>query len=117
MVGDAEQQVVVLDDARAGDQEEPVGRVLTESERRLIRQQLALELQIARTAALDRRQAVFRASLVAADDLLNREFNRTEQSIVETRALLGEMMRAELAPALPAIGDSLTLLRNAPGGE
>jgi uroporphyrin-3 C-methyltransferase len=98
-------------------QEEPVGRVLTESERRLIRHQLALELQIARTAVLERRQAVFRASLVAADEILNRDFNRTDQRIVETRALLGEMMRAELSPALPGISDSLTLLRNAPGGE
>jgi uncharacterized protein HemX len=98
-------------------QEEPVGRVLTESERRLIRHQLALELQIARTAVLERRQAVFRASLVAADEILNRDFNRSDQRIVETRALLGEMMRAELSPALPGISDSLTLLRNAPGGE
>jgi uroporphyrin-III C-methyltransferase len=98
-------------------QEEPVGLVLTESERRLIRHQLALELQIARTAVLERRQEVFRASLVAADEILNRDFNRADQSIVETRALLGEMMRAELSPELPAIGDSLTLLRNAPGGE
>jgi uroporphyrin-3 C-methyltransferase/uroporphyrinogen III methyltransferase/synthase len=91
--------------------------VLTESERRLIRHQLALELQIARTAVLERRQAVFRASLVAADEILNRDFNRSDQRIVETRALLGEMMRAELSPALPGISDSLTLLRNAPGGE
>lgn len=98
-------------------QEEPIGLVLTESERRLIRHQLTLELQIARTAVLERRQPIFRASLVAADGILNREFNLADQSIVETRALLGEMMRAELSPALPDIGDSLTLLRNAPGGE
>jgi uncharacterized protein HemX len=98
-------------------QEEPVGRVLTESERRLVRHQLTLELQMARTAALERRQEVFRASLVAADEILNRDFDRSAQSIVETRVLLGELMRVELSPALPALGDSLTLLRNAPGGE
>jgi len=98
-------------------QEEPVGRVLTESERRLVRHQLTLELQIARTAVLERRQAVFRASLVAADDILNRDFDIADRSIVETRALLGELMRAELSPTLPDIGDSLTLLRNASGGE
>jgi uncharacterized protein HemX len=98
-------------------QEEPVGRVLTESERRLIRHQLALELQIARTAVLEQRQAALRASLVAADTILNRDFDRTNQSIVEARRLLGEMMRIELSPELPDISDSLTLLRNAPGGE
>jgi uncharacterized protein HemX len=98
-------------------QEEPVGRVLTESERRLVRHQLTLELQIARTAVLERRQAVFRASLVAADDILNRDFNVADRNIVETRALLGELMRAELSPTLPDIGDSLMLLRIAPGDE
>jgi uroporphyrin-3 C-methyltransferase len=96
-------------------QEEPVGRVLTESERRIIRHQLTLELQIARTAVLERREAVFRASLIAADTILNRDFDRNAQSIIETRRLLGDMMQIELAPPLPDISDSLTLLRNAPG--
>jgi len=98
-------------------QEEPVGRVLTESERRLIRHQLELEIQIARTAVIERREAVFRSSLVAADAILNRDFDGSAQSIVETRRLLGEMMRVELSPELPAISDSLSLLRNAPGAQ
>lgn len=96
-------------------QEEPVGQLLTESERRLVRRQLALELMLARTALLDRRQGDFRAALVAADGILNREFNREAQSIVAARELLASMMRVELAPELPTIGDSLSLLRSAPG--
>ena len=98
-------------------QEEPVGRVLTESERRIVRHQLELEIQIARTAVIERRQEAFRTSLVAADTILNRDFDRSAQSIVETRRLLGEMMRVELSPELPDISDSLTLLRNAPGAQ
>jgi len=98
-------------------QEEPVGRVLTDAERRIVRRQLALELQIARTAVLERRQEAFRASLVAADGILNRDFDLAAQSVIETRRLLAQMMRVEIAPELPDISDSLTLLRAAPGGE
>jgi uncharacterized protein HemX len=97
--------------------EEPVGPLLTEAERQIVRRQLALELQMARTAVLERRQAAFRASLVAADAILNRDFDRSAPVIVETRRLLGEMMRVELDPALPDIADSLTLLKNAPGAN
>lgn len=97
--------------------EEPVGPLLTEAERQIVRRQLALELQMARTSVLERRQAAFRASLVAADAILNRDFDRSAPAIIETRRLLGEMMRVELDPALPDIGDSLTLLRNAPGAN
>jgi uroporphyrin-3 C-methyltransferase/uroporphyrinogen III methyltransferase/synthase len=91
--------------------------MLTESERRLVRQQLELEIQLARTAVLERRQAAFRASLVAADAILNRDFETSAQSIVESRSLLGEMTRVELSPPLPDIGDSLTLFRSATGAR
>jgi uroporphyrin-III C-methyltransferase len=95
--------------------EEPVGPILTEEERQISRRQLTLELQLARTAAIERRQAAFRASLVAADAILNRDFDRSAPSVIEARRLLGNLMQAELDPALPDIGDSLTLLRNTPG--
>lgn len=96
-------------------QEEPVDQLLSESERRILRRQLSLELQLARTAVLDRREADFRSSLVAADGLLGRNFNREAQSIVAARELLAGMMRLDLMPSLPDISDSLSLLRNAPG--
>lgn len=98
-------------------QEEPVGPILTESERRIARRQLELELEIARAALIDARQADYRAALVAADAILDRDFARGVQSIVEARRLLGNLMQAELAPPLPDIGDSLTLLRAAPGAR
>jgi uncharacterized protein HemX len=95
----------------------PVQLVLTESERRVARRQLALELQIARTAVVERRQPDFRASLVAADTLLNRDFDREARSIVSARELLGGYMSVELAPPLPDISGSLNLLRNAAGAR
>jgi uncharacterized protein HemX len=97
--------------------DEPVAPILTEAERQLVRRQLTLELQMARTAVVERRQAAFRASLTAADAILNRDFDRAAPAIVETRRLLAQMMRVELDPQLPSIGDSLTLLRNAPGAN
>jgi len=97
--------------------DEPVAPILTEAERQLVRRQLTLELQMARTAVVERRQAAFRASLTAADAILNRDFDRAAPAIVETRRLLAQMMRVELDPPLPSIGDSLTLLRNAPGAN
>lgn len=98
-------------------QDEPVEVLLTDAERSIVRRQLALELQIARTALFERRQEVFRASLVAADGILNRDFDRGAQSIVEARRLLAGMMRIEVEPEFPRIGDSLTLLRTALGAE
>jgi uroporphyrin-3 C-methyltransferase len=98
-------------------QDEPVEVLLTDAERSIVRRQLALELQIARTALFERRQEVFRASLVAADGILNRDFDRSAQSIIEARRLLAGMMRVEVEPELPRIGDSLTLLRTALGAE
>lgn len=97
--------------------EEPVGVVLTEAERRLARRQLALELQLARTALLDRRQETFRGSLAVADAMLDRDFARDAPAIVETRRLLADMMALELEPPLPDISDSLTLLRSSPGSD
>jgi uroporphyrin-3 C-methyltransferase len=108
-------RVAVTSIVRVERQAEPVGQLLTESERRILRRQLALELQLARAAALDWREADFRASLVAADGILGRDFNREAQSIVAARELLAPMMQIELAPRLPDISDSLSLLRNAPG--
>ena len=107
----------VLSIVRIERQEQPVAQALSEAERRLVRRQLELELQIARTAVLDARGDDFRLSLVAADSILNRDFNREAQSVIESRRLLGDMMQIELAPRLPDIGDSLALLRAASGAR
>jgi len=95
--------------------DEPEEVVLNDADRRLTRRQLGLELQVARAALAERRQTDFRASLVAADTILERDFDREARSIVAARALLGELMTVELTPPLPDISTSLTLLRNAPG--
>lgn len=96
-------------------EDQPAELVLTESERRLARRQLVLELQVARTAVIDRRQADFRASLVAADALLNSDFDRQARSVIAARELLGEQMTVQLEPSLPDISDSLILLRTSTG--
>jgi uroporphyrin-3 C-methyltransferase len=97
--------------------DEPVDQVLTEAERQVARRQLALELQLARVAAVQGRAGDFRGSLERADAIVFRDFNRAAASVSEARRLLGAMMRIELAPPRPDISDSLTLLRAAPGAE
>lgn len=98
-------------------EDEPAELVLTESERRLARRQLVLELQLARTAAIERREADYRASLVAADALLGGDFDRQARSVSAARELLGDLMTVQLAPPLPDIGDSLILLRTSTGAR
>jgi uroporphyrin-3 C-methyltransferase len=98
-------------------QEGPIEQVLTETERRIVRRQFTLEIALARVALVDGRQADFRASLVAADGVLNRDFNREAQSVVAARQQLAAMMPIEIAPELPDISDSLRLLRRAAGRQ
>lgn len=100
---------------RVEKQDAPVGPLLTDEERRIVRRQVELEIALARSAVLGRRQQDLRASLVAADQLLNRDFERTAPAVSEVRRELAELMRVELAPPLPDISDSLMLLRAARG--
>jgi uncharacterized protein HemX len=98
-------------------QDAPVGPLLTEAERRIARRQLELELANARAAVLAARQDEFRASLVAADLILGRDFDRSAAAIGEARGQLAAMVVIELALALPDISESLLLLRAARGGD
>jgi uncharacterized protein HemX len=92
-----------------------IEQLLTETERRLVRRRLGLELQLARTAAIEGRQADLRASLVAADAILDADFNTDARSVVAARELLASMRQIELVPVLPDISDSLRLIRIAAG--
>jgi len=96
-------------------QDGPVAQLLTEAERRVVRRQFALELQLARVAALEGRGADFRTSLAQADAILERDFHLEAQRVVAARELLARLQRIELEPQLPDISDSLRLLRNASG--
>jgi uncharacterized protein HemX len=98
-------------------QDAQIGPLLSEAERRVARRQLELELASARSAVLAARQEEFRASLVAADLLLSRDFDQSAAEIGEARGQLAALVVIDLAPALPDISESLLLLRAARGGN
>lgn len=98
-------------------QDAQIGPLLSEAERRVARRQLELELANARAAVLAGRQEEFRASLVAADRILSRDFDQSAEAIGEARGQLASLVVIDLAPALPDISESLLLLRSARGGQ
>ena len=98
-------------------QDAQIGPLLSEAERRVARRQLELELAVARAAVLAARQEEFRASLVAADQILSRDFDQSAAAIGEARGQLASLVVIDLAPALPDISESLLLLRAAHGGQ
>ena len=102
---------------RIEQQDAQIGPLLSEAERRVARRQLELELANARAAVLTGGQEEFRASLVAADLILSRDFDQSAAAIGEARGQLASLVVIDLAPALPDISESLLLLRAAPGGQ
>lgn len=93
-----------------------IERSLSEEERNLVRRQLALELDTARLALVRTQPEVFRQSLIAANDLLSRDFQTTDASVESAMALLEDMLALDIAPPRPDISGSLGLLRNLPAG-
>ena len=92
---------------RAGD----VEMALSAEEARLVRRQLAVELQIARLALLGRQDEPYRLSLAAARALLEHDFKADEAEVGGAIALIDELLQLEIAPTPPDISRSLSALR------
>jgi uroporphyrin-3 C-methyltransferase len=91
---------------------DPVDRNLSAEEQAFVRQQLELELGLARFALVRGQTELFSQSLTAAIALLERHFDTTEVAVESSMALLAEMVDLEIAPIRPDISGSLTLLRS-----
>jgi len=78
----------------------------------LVRQQLELELDLARIGLVRGRPEAFRQGLEIAKTLLERHFDTTEIAVESAIALLDEMAVLDVAPARPNISGSLSLLRS-----
>jgi uroporphyrin-3 C-methyltransferase len=89
----------------------PVETVLSESEIRLARRQLTLELQLARAALIQGDSTAFEGSLVAARSLLVADFAASDGDVQSARRLLRELEQVALNPLKPDISGSLNLLR------
>lgn len=97
--------------------DEPVARVLTTEERRLVERQLVLELQLARIAALRGEAQAFEASLATAIGLLRRDFDASTAEVEGAIELLEQMLTLDIAPAKPDISASSNRLRATPAGD
>ncbi len=86
-------------------------RPLSTEAEALVRQQLELELVLARLGLLSGQAEVFRQSLQAAKELLARHFDTEAVTVASAIALLDEMAVLDIAPARPDISGSLNLLR------
>ena len=83
----------------------------------LVRQQLELELVLARIGLLSGQAEVFRQSLMAAKELLARHFDTEIVAVESAIALLDEMAVLDIAPSRPDITGSLNLLRGLAGRD
>ncbi|HEX5418934.1 MAG TPA: uroporphyrinogen-III C-methyltransferase, partial [Gammaproteobacteria bacterium] len=91
--------------------DEPASQVLTSDERLLARRQLALDLELARAAALNAEPKAYAASLDNAAALLQRDFDRGSAAVAAASALLIELHGIDIAPQRPDISASLKQLR------
>ncbi|HZF31813.1 MAG TPA: uroporphyrinogen-III C-methyltransferase [Gammaproteobacteria bacterium] len=95
----------------------PVEHALSAAERLLGRRQLEVELTVAQTAVLRTQPQAFKASIGAAIDLLQRDFNAQAADVEGALALLKEMRDVDVEPRRPDIGGSLNLLRTIQAGD
>jgi uncharacterized protein HemX len=95
----------------------PVEHALSSAERLLGRRQLELELTVAQTAVLRAQPQAFKASVGAAIDLLQRDFDVRAADVDGGLALLKEMRDVEVEPRRPDISGSLSLLRTIQAGD
>lgn len=96
--------------------DDPVPQALSAAERLLVRQQLTIELEVARIAALRAQGQAFQSALDTAIAILQREFAVDSGEVEGALALLREMRGLAIDPERPNISGSLNLLRSQSNG-
>lgn len=91
--------------------DDPVPAVLSAAERVLVRQQLAVELELARISVLRGQAEAFQSSLDRALAILEQSFSADSGDVDGAAILLREMRGLAIDPPRPEIGGSLNLLR------
>ena len=85
--------------------------LLTPDATRLIRNNLALQLQAARLALLRGEQAIFEQSLEDADALLMQYFDGDSAQVASVQETIAEIRDSMVAVKAPDISESLRLIR------
>lgn len=91
--------------------DEETRALLTPDTARLIRGNLALQLQAARLALLRGEQAIFEQSLEDADALLEQYFDGGSAQVASAQATIAEIRDSMVAVTAPDISESLRLIR------
>jgi uncharacterized protein HemX len=91
--------------------DEETRALLTPDAARLIRSNLALQLQAARLALLRGEQAIFEQSLEDADALLEQYFDGGSAQVASAQATIAEIRDSMVAVTAPDISESLRLIR------
>ena len=91
--------------------EDSPGPLVMPEEAYFLRQNLRLELEGARFAALRRDTANFRQSLATAKRWLNQHFDLRAPQVAALDTDLAQMLKTELRPTMPDISGALRLLR------
>jgi uncharacterized protein HemX len=91
--------------------DEETRALLTPDAARLIRSNLALQLQAARLALLRGEQAIFEQSLEDADALLEQYFDGGSAQVASAQATIAEIRDSMVAVTAPDISESLQLIR------
>ena len=84
--------------------------LLGEQESQQLREALSLKIEIARLALLQQNTALFRSSLQAASDWLEKYFNAEQPAVVAITTELKTLMSLQLEPSYPDISRSLAML-------
>ncbi len=92
--------------------DDSITRSLSTEEQALVRQQLELELVLARLGLISGQSEVFRQSIMAAEELLARHFDTEAVAVESAIALLDELAELDIDPERPDISGSLSLLRS-----
>ena len=91
--------------------DEATRALLTPDTAKLIRSNLALQLQAARLALLRGEQAIFEQSLDDADALLVQYFDTESAQVMSAQETIAEIRDSMFAVTPPDISESLRLLR------
>jgi len=85
--------------------------LLAPNEEFMLRRNLELKLENARSALLQREDPAFQSAARAADNWLQEYFDNTDNGVKAAIQQLDDMQKQSIAPKLPDISASLTLLR------
>jgi uroporphyrin-3 C-methyltransferase len=91
--------------------EQPVMPLLPPEQRFFLHQNLALKLEAARVSLLQREPAIYQEALNEAQVWMTRYFDAEAPAVRTTLEQLARLREANIAPALPDIGESLRQLR------